>query len=437
MNWNGKLDRSIRRKVVEKERPHTMTTKLRYNPPGTNEEQEQPQRRSYLPKFLFTSIAVVSVFVFLSVTSESQHLSIGGSARGGKIGGSEKANTLCSSVCQQRRKKRSESVRDANLLNTQELVQQVSAAKDRLLDKLRKDYGDYFEPIFVDKETGKYRPIGPITEDGPSLERLKRKLMIKVLSMQLTLDQQDSDFHGCDCSGGKDQALRNNVVDLLDPEDSSMVFERIDGAKRGVFEKYVWATGGHSSAAGHGNLYNESYTAYMASDLKDVFGSIGIDFEGRNYGMSATRSATDVSMCWKEIFGEDVDFFSWDFGLTDGKNIQNLLHYCYRGALSPSRPALMMLTNFNKYGRLQTYEVLEEMGAAIFFQNDDTMKVMRDTFPDSSGLSMEDINALPEYVRNYRCGDAYENGEPFCRKEKFTTWGCSTRKAQVSWHPGL
>jgi len=367
----------------------------------------------------------------------------GGSADRNKIGGSKKANALCSSVCQQRRKKRSESVRDnANLLNTRELVQQVSAAKDRLLDKLRKDYGDYFEPLFVDEETGNYRPFGPVTEDGPSLERLKRKLTIKVLSMQLTLDHQDSDFHGCDCSGGKDQALRNDVVDSLDPEDSSAVFEGINGTAKhggGVFEKYVWATGGHSAAAGHGNLYNETYTSYMASDLKDIFGSIGIDFEGRNYAMGNTQSGTVVSMCWKEIFGEDVDFFAWDYGVMDGKQVQNLLHYSYRGALSPSRPALMMMgsTSSSTASRLQIVQGLEEMGVAVFFGNQATTQVMRNTFPDSSGLSMEDINALPEYVRNYRCGDGHETGEPFCRTDKYSKWGCSPRLAQTSWHPGF
>ena len=55
------------------------------------------------------------------------------------------------------------------------------------------------------------------------------------------------------------------------------------------YGKYVFANGGHSQAAGHGNMFNETYTAYFEKDLKDVMGAIGIEFEGRNYAMGAMR----------------------------------------------------------------------------------------------------------------------------------------------------
>jgi len=363
-------------------------------------------------------------------------------------GAGRKANAVCSSVCSQRRTKRSElaatgeataTAKATNLLDRQELVQQVSAAKDRLLDKLRVDYGEFFDPIFADSSaTTGYRPCVPSTPEGISLERLKRKLMIKVLSMQLALDSKDADFHGCDCSGGKDTALRKDAMDSLDPEDPSVVFEGIDNDDD-FFEKYVWVTGGHSAAAGHGNLYNETYTKYMENDLKDVFGSIGIEFEGRNYAMGGTSSATSVSMCWKEIFGEDVDFFSWDYGMTDGRSVSSMFHYIYRGALSATRPAVMAIHTAGRSGksRLAAFETLEEMGLATFHAEEGYMKAMRDNFPDSAVLSTENLDALPEYVKNYRCEGQFEKGEPFCGKDKYTKWGCSPRLKQVSWHPGF
>jgi len=177
----------------------------------------------------------------------------------------------------------------------------------------------------------------------------------------------------------------------------------------------------------------------MTSDLKDVFGSIGIDFEGRNYAMGGTSSATAVSMCWKEIFGADVDFFSWDYGMTDGHKTEPLLHYGYRGAISPGRPAMMLLNHGGRAGpkRQQIYEGLEEMGVAAFYGNDGTMKVMRTKFPDNSLLTEAEINALPEYVRNYRCGAAIEKGDPYCGSEKYSKWSCSPRMKQTSWHPGF
>jgi len=348
------------------------------------------------------------------------------------------ANEVCSSVCTQRRRKRSESIDGSpNLMDPLELIRQVSAAKEKLLGKLREDYGEYFEPIFVhENTTNGYRPFGTLND--VSTEQLKRKLMIKALSMQSAFESQDSDFKGCDCSFGKDKTLRKNISDFLDPGDASVVF---DGMGAAVFEKYVWATGGHSIAAGHGNLYNESYTAYMERDLKGIFGSIGIDFEGRNHAMGAINSATAVSMCWKEIFGEDTDFFVYDYALTDLEFISLMLHYIYRGALSVSRPAAMMMPRGGRHAptRYEVFEQLKARGLTVFFLDDKIVRTMKENVPDSFGLSEKEIDALPEYVRNYRCGSTFEHGEPYCRRDKFSTWGCSesVRRHQQNWHPGF
>ena len=79
----------------------------------------------------------------------------------------------------------------------------------------------------------------------------------------------------------------------------------------------------------------------MERDLKDIFGSIGIEFEGRNYAMGGTNSATDVSMCWNELFGDDADIFSWDHGITDGNDdATKLFHNSNRVGISEGRPAV-------------------------------------------------------------------------------------------------
>lgn len=410
---------------------------------AASEAKENPRRE--LQWIVVSTLTVISAFVFFSVLSESSTLM--SHPDGVKLRTvSKQAHVVCSSICDRRRKKRSETFFEgANLLDRSVLVARVKAAKGRLLEKLKKDYGEHFDPIFVDSDGNKkansyaYRPVTPATEDGISIERLKRKLMIKVLSMQSELVQQDSDFKGCDCSGGRDRVLRNNFVDLIEDDDSVLFEGILDSTSKTIsFEKYVWATGGHSAAAGHGNLYNESYTAYMESDLKDVFGSIGIDFVGRNYAMGGTGSATTVSMCFKEIFGNDVDFFSWDYGMTDGRNTGLMLHYMYRGALAPTRPAVMMI---HYGGRSSAYrqvrmKELDDMGLASFLFEENAMKVMRDNFPDSAGLSKEVLDTMPEYVKNYRCGASIEKGDPYCDSDKYTTFMCTPRMKQASWHPG-
>ena len=217
-----------------------------------------------------------------------------------------------------------------------DIINLIKSAKERLLTKLRTDYGEkYFQDMYVDAE-GRYRPFYPITPDGDSWSILKRKLMIKLLSAQVTSKKQESNVDGiCDCLTNKalfaTEGRRRLETDDGRNSDSNVTAEEeeeegIDvppapapSVVETVFERYVWSTGGHSAAAAHGNMFNESYTSYMESDLVDVFASVGIEFEGRNYAMGGTGSAAEIAMCWEEIFGTDVDIFSWDYGMTGKK----------------------------------------------------------------------------------------------------------------------
>ena len=167
--------------------------------------------RRNLQSVVFTTIGIVAIFVSVWVISTAEIFSESSDDGGGvKKGGNEKSDAICSANCERRREQQGTN----HLLDRQELFDRASKAKVQLLDKLRKDYGDYFDPIFVDKDNGTYRPVHPMTKHGPSFERLQRKLLIKVLTMQSTLKNQDSDYNGCDCSIGKEKALRNDVVDL-------------------------------------------------------------------------------------------------------------------------------------------------------------------------------------------------------------------------------
>jgi hypothetical protein len=224
-------------------------------------------------------------------------------------------SNTCGTICNARRTHRLEHFDGRDLLNRHDLKKQLEDAKGRLIDKLKVDYGEYFEKLFVNEEDGSFKPWVPFGDQ--SLPRLKRKLMIKVLESQKKLQQIEMNVNGCDCTNIDGNDNKNGFpqrplrTDIAATSHATLI--------ESTFTNYVWLTGGHSAAAGHGNLYNESYTAVMERDLKDIFGSIGIDFEGRNYAMGGTSSCSEISMCWEEIFGADVDFFSWDFGMM-GKN---------------------------------------------------------------------------------------------------------------------
>ena len=202
---------------------------------------------------------------------------------GGKKG-SKNDNAQCANLCSARKQQRDDYFQ-GDLLNRNDLWNMVQAAEQRLVAKLKVDYGTYFDQMFVDpiksmnSTTKFYRGPVPVTDQGESAAQLQRKLQIKILSMQLKLMEQESNVGGsCNCQLNGGTALSKNIqVGNQTP------------AMETIFERYVWATGGHSASAGHGNLYNESYTAYMGRDMLDVFGSIGIEFEARNYAMGGTR----------------------------------------------------------------------------------------------------------------------------------------------------
>jgi hypothetical protein len=275
------------------------TSQLAAPTESTTAKVESKQKR-ILQTIIFP-IILFGVFVLIWITTETEQLqqqvptgdvairtiAIAGSGGSGKkgFGGSnnkgftpEQCTSLCTtskvepsiitSTIERKRYKKSRKTNNKenvyDILDRSKLLDRVNMQKTRLISQLRDDYGPiYFQKMFVDSETNKYRPFIPITPDGPSLERFKRKLLMKVLSVQSKLLQQQS--VNCDCNiddGDNDNDTTKTDDDLL------------------AFERFIHATGGHSSSAGHGNLFNESYTAIMTNDLQPIFESIGIDFEG-------------------------------------------------------------------------------------------------------------------------------------------------------------
>ena len=347
---------------------------------------------------------------------------------------SNRAKGACFSLCESRRQQRikhfnvaSRTRKDFLEFNPRDLLGMVEQAKERLLDKLYVDYGQkYFNDMFVD-ENGKYRPIYPATANGHSLSTLKRRLQIKVLSALVSARQQESNVDN-ECNCLSKQPIQKDV----NKTSKQAIVETL-------FEKYVWATGGHSAAAGHGNMYNESYTAFMERDLVDVFGSIGIKFEGRNYAMGGSSSSPELAVCWEEIFGNDADMFTWDFGMTDGQDTRKLFFYGYRGGSSKGHPTFVGLNLGPSRMRKEAIVDLEHVGMGVFFADHNQGEKQRLAIPDSLNMSEKEIDTLPEYVKSFKCGnDNIENGNPplTCKGKKYTSYACPDRPGKAAWHPG-
>lgn len=293
----------------------------------------------------------------------------------------------------------------------QDMSQNLAQARSELLNTLRVQYGSYYNAIFFSTETnatsrGRTLFVSGKNSQFLSWSRFQRKLMMKLLTVLLQAKNSDS---------------------LSDSELSSLV-------------PFVWATGGHSSTAGHGNFYNQSYTIYLERAAKDVFGGLGLNFTARAYAMGGTTAAPEVAFCMKEIFGMDIDILVWDFGMTDAYNMWMESLYHWRGALinNSSRPIqLAFHAGGGKFGDRDTIvSNMEEVGIAALISSETTMNEAMDAIPDSFGMTQREIDNMPEFVRSFRCDGKFEKGDPYCWDRKYDLSVCPDRKYLATWHPG-
>jgi hypothetical protein len=281
----------------------------------------------------------------------------------------------------------------------QEMVSKFKLARTEYINKLKIDYGDdNYEKMFLDEnKADRGAQMFQQSPGGMSEERFHRKAKIKILKSFFT----DTDA---------------------------------DATTNGV--QFIWATGGHSAAAGHGNFFDESYTAYMSTVIKPVLQSIGVNFIGRPYAMGGTASAVEISICGKEIFGIDIDVLSWDFGMTDGSDYHNSLLYFYRASAYAKSVACIAFNTGNDGEHMKITKLLDEAGATALHGREDINAAVIDAIPDSFGLSDEEIGQMPTYVQSFRCEKQIERGDPYCDKMKWNDTFCPMRKHKTNWHPG-
>jgi hypothetical protein len=207
-------------------------------------------------------------------------------------------------MCKEKQQERREH-HGGDLLSNVELLDLVEDQRNEAIRDLKQKYGpNFFRDLFM--PNGGLRPVfTAATKSGKSRTRLVRKLQIKLLTVQAALFESSLLEEDCDCLAAESATA----------EDTRLLEERADKVgPESYLSRFVWATGGHSAAAGHGNLFNESYTAFLESISKPVFQSVGIDFEGRNYAMGGMKSAPTIALCNEAIFGTDADVISWDYG---------------------------------------------------------------------------------------------------------------------------
>ena len=345
----------------------------------------------------------------------------------------------CSNFCEARLAQRI-SHHGGNLLLPQDVLALATKAREEMIKTLKQDYGeDVFKAMFEEPDGtsrgytafwGAGDKSSNPTDQGPSKARFRRKLKIKLLEVQSAVLKEESSLLGCNCVatmiGSRHQDGNTNNDEVTLPEIPRS------------YSKFVWATGGHSAAAGHGNLYNESYTAYMERSVMNVFLAVGIDFVGRNYAMGGMSSGPEIALCLESLFGIDVDLISWDFGMTDGRSYFKKLFYANRIGMNRNKPAIVDLNiagrQFNN--RLEQIKIVEDQGLTAMYMNPEKWQDLEKGIPDMFGMSEDQMSKIAPYARDLKCKGILEKGDPTCGDKKFNKAICPLREGMTSWHPG-
>jgi hypothetical protein len=80
-------------------------------------------------------------------------------------------------------------------------------------------------------------------------------------------------------------------------------------------------------------------------------------------------------------------------------------------------------------------EKLTKVGLASFYSDEKLQSAMKEQLPETTILTGKEIDALPEYVKYFKCSDSLERGD--CDNgHKFSSPCYDQRAGKVSWHPG-
>ena len=133
--------------------------------------------------------------------------------------------------------------------NLTNVMKSFAMAKERLLNRIKKDYGEeYFLDLFMVRDT---KPANETETEDTYTYTIGRNMFLNGAS---------------NAAKGWGRTVRQMKINLL---------QYLLDAK---VQDFVWATAGNAAAAGHGNFFDEQYTMVLQDRIWDLFHSVGLDF---------------------------------------------------------------------------------------------------------------------------------------------------------------
>lgn len=295
-------------------------------------------------------------------------------------------------------------------VSTSELLGRYAIQRRKMELELMEEFGDWYGQIF-----DPIRLEGVFASGMASRDRLVRRIMIKVAEAR--------------------------VAEMAAPETTTA-------------STFVWATAGDSAAAGHGNLFDQSYTAVMGRTVQDAFASLGVAFQAKNYAHGGYTSGPELALCMEAIYGSDLDVLTYDFSLTEGPDdsIHRAALWGNRAGIHPTAPILFLMGS-RQERRWAEFIRHEGMGLGAVLMDKNGIQDIRQRLPDSN--QVENPEELPDAMRYYLCGESIEGvkpcddmlrynmcedtakGEPCTLNKYKTDEVCEGNvRFQETWHPG-
>lgn len=195
---------------------------------------------------------------------------------------------------------------------------------------------------------------------------------------------------------------------------------------------FVFAMGGHSAAAGHGNHFQQSYTLQVQWILEPIFARLGVQMIARNFGNGGLGTVHN-GLAAGDIYGHDLDMLMWDSGMTESNNREKEVFH--RQGLMGGNKVPILWTKADKIAK----ELFSAANIEIGVPGDGTSAV-------NTIKTFDDLMASPYPLRYLKCGGDVKS---ICKKYEYngvcwidrpdyepTHKQDSHPGGQAGWHPG-
>jgi len=180
------------------------------------------------------------------------------------------------------------------------------------------------------------------------------------------------------------------------------------------------------------------------------------------------------------LYSTDIDVLSWDYGMTDGRNVCSNVLYLFRltslnrmfdcrrslvvhllllliqspayripfhkyaamemyfrhAGMNPNRPACVGLQLGRSKARIDQMKSLEQIGLTTLYMPETVYASVIDMLPNSAMKAEQQVmEEMAPFVRYIKCDKSVENGGS-CGLSKYSLDHCPNRKFKTSWHPG-